>query len=161
MARQDFKNCSFESIQRQKVERAIARRVIADLIAAGYALSVDNGADGDEGNVRDYETLSRDPVKVFDRMFQTDEDYIFVWEAKGAKAHYAAAHSGKEEKGKVGWVRFIYGNSGWDVINDHTTNLSNVLGDHGFDKPYTGVSKMIEQLEAGEFEIVMTPGRAD
>ena len=44
-------------------------------------------------------------------MFSTDEDYLYV-------------HKGKE---KAGWVRFIYGESGWDVICDYTTNLESLM----------------------------------
>lgn len=27
----------------------------------------------------------------------------------------------------IGWVRFVYGNDGHDVISDYTTNLESVL----------------------------------
>jgi hypothetical protein len=29
----------------------------------------------------------------------------------------------RQDTKEFGWVRFIYGNGGWDVINDYTTNL--------------------------------------
>jgi len=30
---------------------------------------------------------------------------------------------------RKGWVRFVYGNDGWDVMNDYTTNLEDTLKD--------------------------------
>jgi hypothetical protein len=138
-----FSKLQFSVILRQKTERAIARRAIADLLAAGYKLSVDN-TEGDDAGVADFENLSTDAAEIFGRMFQTDEDYLFVWDAKKKRAKWQAG-------GHTGWIRFIYGNDGFDVISDYTTNLESVLG---------ATHEMIEQMERGEFDLVATPGKA-
>jgi len=38
-----------------------------------------------------------------------------------------------------GWVYFVYGNDGWDVVSDYTTNLEAVL---------KGSGELAERLEA-------------
>lgn len=39
---------------------------------------------------------------------------------------------------RIGWVRMIYGNDGWDVMADYTTNLEDVL---------TDANKLADKLE--------------
>lgn len=95
---------------RQRVERTIARRVVLDALRLGYGLTVNNGGDDDEIPV----TYKAKPVLAV--MFQTDDEFLKLW------------RDGKY----VGWVRFIYGNDGWDVVNDYTTNLDDVMA--GADK---------------------------
>ena len=84
------------------IERAIVKRTIRDLLKAGYTLGVN---DGEEIVLRN----CADPKVIFEAMFSTDEDYLLVYKAGSKKA--------------FGWVRFIYGNDGWDVMADHTMNL--------------------------------------
>jgi hypothetical protein len=91
---------------RQRVERSIARKVIGALLRAGYTISVN---DGEETTLK----CSSQRREIFAAMFTTDEDRLLV-------------HADGEED-SFGWVRFIYGNDGWDVINDYTTNLEAVL----------------------------------
>lgn len=131
--------------QRQLVERTIAEAAIDSALAKGYKLSVDNGADGDDDNVRDFETLSADKADILSRMFQTDEDYLFVWQATGAVAKYGDRDA---TTGRAGWIRFIYGNSGWDVISDYSDNdaINSVLDP---------VNVMVDKIEAGEYKIVV------
>ena len=91
---------------RQRVERRIARRVVKDALAAGFSLNVNNGGDTNE--------LSLPSVKskeILGAMFATDEEHLIFY---------------KEGKG-VGWVWFVYGNDGWDVVCDYTTNLESVM----------------------------------
>ena len=91
--------------KRQEMERQIVRKVIDDTLATGrYTLSV---FDGEEETVKD----SGDAERIFEAMFSTDEDRLLF--LKGGK--------------QVGWVCFIYGNDGWDVIADYTGNLEMVL----------------------------------
>jgi len=91
---------------RQRVERAIARRVILDALAAGYALNVNNG--GDEHELPAPSTKVKE---VLGAMFATDDEHLMFY---------------KEGK-RVGWVWFIYGNSGYDVVSDYTCNLEDVM----------------------------------
>jgi len=95
---------------RQELERRIVTQVIESALAAGYQLSVD---DGEEITVK----RSIDKEKVLTAMFTTDEDRLWFHKP--------------EDKGTVdarfGWVYFIYGNDGYDVVNDYTTNLEEVM----------------------------------
>jgi hypothetical protein len=90
---------------RIEIERQVARRAIAALLAAGHEVSVH---DGEEFALR----RSRDPKAILGAMFSTDEDELISHGAKGVGP---------------GWVKFVYGNDGWDVISDYTTNLEKVL----------------------------------
>lgn len=87
-----------------QMERWVARRVVRELKAMdeAYVFSVN---DGEETVLRG----AKSERKVLAAMFSTDEDWLVV----------SNKYTGK----RVGWVRFIYGNSGWDVVNDYTTNL--------------------------------------
>ena len=89
------------------IEKMVAERCIHDLLAAGYSLSVNDGEET---------TLHRctRPAVILAAMATTDEDYLLV-RPLGTNTP------------RIGWVRFIYGNSGWDVINDYTTNLEAAL----------------------------------
>jgi len=85
-------------------QKRIARAAISGLLAAGYSLTVH---DGEEDTLVD----STERRTILDALFTTDEDYLI------------ASKNGKRE----GWVRFVYGSDGWDVINDYTTNLERAL----------------------------------
>jgi hypothetical protein len=94
------------SCQRIAVERDIATRTVDALLSAGYALVVyDSEA---------YRPSKRttDRTVILDEMFQVDDEYLVVLPLTGKR---------------VGWVRFIYGNDGWDVINDYTVNLESIM----------------------------------
>lgn len=92
--------------QRQAVERKIASAVIDDLLKAGYEIVVNDG----EEEVTEKIT---DKSEILDAMFSTDEDYLLAY----LPGMFPIA----------GWVRFIYGNDGPDVINDYTMSLEPVL----------------------------------
>lgn len=86
------------------IERRIVRKVVRDSLAAGFALSVDDGGNEIAGPY----TKTGDLYKA---LMETDDDrLIFIKDGK-----------------EVGWVRFVYGNDGWDVISDYTVNLEEVL----------------------------------
>lgn len=96
---------------RQELERKIARAVIKGLLDCGYRISVYNGED-------DVTMTSQNLRQILGWMFETDEDTLFV-------EHWpAVAETGWE---RLGWVQFIYGNNGYDVIHDYTTNLKDAL----------------------------------
>jgi hypothetical protein len=94
--------------RRHEVEVKIVKKTVADLIAAGYLLNVNDG--GDELVLKEPST---DVKALHDALINTDEDFLLVYKAG--------------EKKRFGWVRFVYGNDGWDVINDYTTNLDPVM----------------------------------
>jgi hypothetical protein len=86
------------------IEARIMRKVIEDALAAGYALGVHDGESKTVAN-------SRDPEAIFAALRTTDEDFLMF--TLGDKP--------------VGWVFFVYGNDGHDVINDYTTSLEPVM----------------------------------
>lgn len=94
---------------RQEVERKIAEATVNSLLQAGFAISVDNG-----GN--EYELASsKDSAAILAAMFLCDEDRLYTHR--------------DGESDPFGWVYFVYGNDGWDVINDYTVNLEQYVGD--------------------------------
>jgi hypothetical protein len=103
------------------LETAIAKHAIAELLSAGFALGVN---DGEEVTIKN----SIDAAAVLKAMQTTDDDYLLAY------------RDGKQ----VGWVRFVYGNSGWDVICDYTMNLEDALQE---------TTLFAEQIEEGEFVV--------
>lgn len=100
---------------RQKIERRIAKATIKTMIEAGFTVSVN---DGEETVLTD----SVDAKAIEAAMFSTDEDYLHVTRATD---------------GLRGWVLFVYGNDGHDVIADNTVNIEDVL------KPVTEMADKI------------------
>jgi hypothetical protein len=90
--------------KRIRIEKKIASRLVADAIAAGYSLSVNNG---EEVVIRQ----SRDKAAILAEMFSVDMEHL-IYHKDGVRQ---------------GWVYLVYGNGGWDVICDYTTNLDPVL----------------------------------
>jgi hypothetical protein len=92
---------------RQEVERKIAAALIDSALKAGYTITVNDGEE-------DVLKRSASADAILKAMFTTDEDRLYL-HAQNAKATF-------------GWVLFIYGNDGWDVISDYTTNLEPIMG---------------------------------
>lgn len=91
-------------VRRQAVEKRIAKALVKRLLAEGFVLAVNNG----EERI----VPTQDVRGVLSVMFATDQEHIFVY------------HKGVPPSGRaLGWVFFVYGNSGWDVISDYTVNL--------------------------------------
>jgi hypothetical protein len=90
----------------QEVERKIATAVITAAIAAGYSITVDDGDD-------DVIVRSKDIEAILASMFSTGQDTLYMYQQDRC----------------FGWVLFIYGWGGWDVINDYTTNLEPIMGE--------------------------------
>lgn len=107
---------------RWHVNKLIATRVVEDCLAAGYALNIDNG-----GDTHELPAPSRDKQQILDAMFATDDEHLLIY-APGSARHgqRSAVLSGKNWK-CIGWVYFIYCNSGYDVVSDYTTNLEHVM----------------------------------
>jgi subtilisin family serine protease len=91
------------------IERRIVKRTVSDLLAAGYELAVH---DGEEWHER-----TTDRAKLHAALMETDEDRLFVYKTDGYKGR----------RDWFGWVFFVYGNDGYNVINDYTINLEEVL----------------------------------
>ena len=98
----------FELKQRINLEKRIARVIVRDAIRAGYSLNVNNG--GDENELSEPST---DHAAVVSKMFQTDQEHLLVHNSSNGQ--------------RIGWVFFVYGNYGWDVVNDYTVNLEPIM----------------------------------
>ncbi len=90
---------------RQEVEKKIASALIEDGLKAGYLIGVDNG--GDEMELKP----CNDKETILKAMFLTDEEHL-IFDKDGKQ---------------TGWVFFVYGNDGWDVISDYSVNLEHVM----------------------------------
>jgi len=99
------------------MERQIVRKVIDDALAAGYSIDV---FDGEEDAI----TKSTDAEAIFKEMFACDEEWIYLR---------------KDGAEPFAWIYFIYGENGWDVINNHTVNIEDLL---------KGTFDLVDQLEA-------------
>ena len=93
---------------RQEVERKIAAAFITAALAAGYTINIHNGGSGPE-----LPQPSSDKEVILAAMFATDDEHLMVYK------------DGKQ----IGWVYFVYGNSGWDVISDYSTNLGPLMAE--------------------------------
>lgn len=92
--------------QRQDIERQIISKLVTDILDAGYAISVDDG--GEEPAI----TKSTNHENIMAAVMLTDEDQIVVHQQYGRRI--------------VGFVFLVYGNDGWDVINDYSTTLEDL-----------------------------------
>jgi hypothetical protein len=93
-------NSTFEV--RRTIEHRIIKRVIADALSdETIELSVDD------------DPPTRNPEALHQAVVAVDEARLY-FHRQGEKAAY-------------GWVFFVLGNDGWDVICDYTTNLGPVL----------------------------------
>lgn len=97
--------------QRQKVEQTIARAVV-DALLPKFSLGVYDG----DGLVLHHST---DRKAILEALFNTDEDYLYVY-TKGGN---------QKDKRPDYWVRFVYGNDGWDVICDYSVYLEQWIGE--------------------------------
>jgi len=82
------------------------KQCIADLLDAGYSVSV-----YDVGEL--IVNASTDPTTILTAMATIKTDWLYVCD-----------HASGE---RIGWVRFILGTNGPDVIRDYTANLETVL----------------------------------
>ena len=100
---------------RMITERVVLQAVAKSILSAGYAISVN---DSEETTLK----RSTDLKAILSACFTTDEDFLLVHgriNEQSSKKHWSPNH--------FGWVRFIYGNSGLDVVNDYTTNLEEAM----------------------------------
>lgn len=99
----DFDSKPVALRNRIKLEQRIVKMTVDALLAAGYTLSVFDGE-----NDTPYTT---DRKILVDALMETDEDYLYT----------------RAETGLESFVRFVYGNDGYDVICDYGISLDEVL----------------------------------
>ena len=85
----------------------VTRALVESALGAGYSVTVN---DGEEDTLHG----SRSLQDILGAMFTTDMDRLFL--------HV------KNRDTWCGWVLFVYGNEGWDVISDYTCNLERIMG---------------------------------
>jgi hypothetical protein len=83
---------------RQMIERGIAKRVVRSAIEAGFTVSLYDGGDWPVKR-------SRKLSEVVGAMFTVDEESLEIRNVEG---------------GLIGTVWMVYGNDGFDAINDFT-----------------------------------------
>jgi len=88
------------------IDKKIVNFCVKSLLQQGCVLSVDDH--DDEALAVDSST---EASEIVDAMLAVDEVHLIV----------------KLPDGKKGWAFFVYGNDGYDVINDYTLNLEEVL----------------------------------
>lgn len=98
--------------QRIAVEQEIVVRTVCAMLAAGYALQTDIRDDPRPKSP----TTDRDVILA--EMMAVDDEFLGVF--------YPVEHPTQSGE-RYGWIRFVYGNSGYDVINDYTVNLGIIL----------------------------------
>lgn len=93
--------------QRIAVEQEIVTRTVDALLSAGFRLATD--ADDCAQH-----TYTADRSVILAALMEVDDEHLL-------------ARAGTRADARTGWVRFVYGNDGYDVISDYTTNLEDVL----------------------------------
>lgn len=86
------------------IEKKIVGRLITDVLASGYSVSVWNG--GDDAEIE----LSADADTIFKALAASDQDEVVI----------------VNNNRRFGWIRLVWGND-VDVISDYTTNLETTL----------------------------------
>lgn len=87
------------------IERRICRKMIRTLRRDGYRLRVNSGEEWETRADANENELMR-------ALFNLDDAWLVVRD---------------RDNKKCGWIRLIFGNDGYDVVNDYTTNLETVL----------------------------------
>lgn len=117
--------CDTSVRHRRRIEIRIVRRVIRDLLKAGYKLhAVENDWPGEEENIQ-----IDNGVPALDYLFNLDEERVFV---------SSPDTEIKPGYGTGTWIQFVFGNDGYDVLSDYTVNLDHVL---------TPINEWVDKLE--------------
>ena len=87
--------------ERQKIERQIIYRLVDELLEGGYELRLHDGE-----NWATPKTTNA--IQVKNAFMSVDEETLYVYN-KNTDTRY--------------FVFLVYGNDGWDVINDHSVAL--------------------------------------
>jgi hypothetical protein len=112
---------------RQVIERTIVTAVVEDALAAGYALQEDE--DG---------ITTQDKQDILELLFNLDDAYVHIISIEN--------QDGDIVTNSVGWVRFVFGNDGWDVISDYSLNIEPLI---------QRALDMGDKISTGDFRIVV------
>jgi DNA-binding MarR family transcriptional regulator len=98
-------------MDRIALETSIVNKAVDILLKQGFKIRVHDGEDF----CHDWTT---DPTTIQEALFSTDEDRLYATRDPEIKNNKAT------EERVTGWLRFIYGNCGYDVLNDYTMNMA-------------------------------------
>lgn len=101
------------SVMTREVETKIVGAFVDASLAAGYRLSVSLDRVYD---IEDMLVHSDDREAIMEAAFAGDECHIFLQNPDDSIYHEGQIVS-------KGWIFFVFGNDGWDVICDYTMNL--------------------------------------
>jgi hypothetical protein len=118
---------------KREVEEKIIRTIIEHALKDGHRLSVsyergyDLPGDHNEGTIYN----SDNAEEIFAACFACDDCMLFI-HRKGEEAMI------DDRVNALGWIYFVLGNDGWDVISDYTSKLekwrgmiaANAIADH-------------------------------
>jgi hypothetical protein len=109
----DRRNVDTEIVLRELIERAIIRRAVTDILTADdtRTISVHDGAAIAQQRTRDISIIMA-------AIMSTGEDVLYVYHIP------TVADAGVA---RLGWLKLIYGNGGYDVMADHTINIGESL----------------------------------
>ncbi len=126
----------------QQVERRVVKAVIEAALAAGYEVRAGAGA-----------PACCDKKTVLKQMFTSDDEYLELWQvAWDVDQVTKNPVNGRREK--FGWVRFIYGGDGHNVIAEYSDGLEELLepvkamsiSDRTWDLPCQTAEQITEDL---------------
>ena len=109
----------------KRMETMIIKTLIQDALDYGCAIVIDNGEDKIAFPAMDsYESKETLTKAILHNLWQTEDERLLFY-----KGH-----------GRIGFVRLIYNNSGYDVIADHTDSeeIENLVA---------GASELADKLE--------------
>ena len=86
------------------LEKRIVTAVVQDAIVAGYDLQV-------YGDGEDFTPRTTDAETIISTLTDLDDAFPKLRLPQTDDAHH------------VHWIRFVFGNDGWDVISDYTVSL--------------------------------------
>jgi hypothetical protein len=115
--------------QRIGVEVDIVTRTVDALLAAGWALATNDG----EGPRPAVPTTDR--AAILAELMDVDDEYLRAYQLSGDGCTCVEppapvngfTHDADCPRRRQAWVRFVYGNDGYDVISDYSVNLDPTL----------------------------------
>jgi hypothetical protein len=125
---------------RVAIELLVVRRVVRDLLAAGYQLSVAYDTEGAPEI-----PYTKDAAAVVKALFACDDEWLLI------------QRDGDTDSKPLHWVRFVYGNDGWDVAADwsHEKALAPVMDPIGKWTDELGDGKLLPQYVLMHEELVV------
>lgn len=94
---------------RARIEALVCLRLLTDLMAAGYWVSIDDGEETTLVNA--HEEIMANPCDAMRLLFNLDEATLRV----------------RKHGSKSSFVYLVFGNDGWDTISDYGVSLDHII----------------------------------